>query len=98
LTEIEIQEIRYAILTEIEGERNPPENQPINEPGIENETDNVPAVPNEQPEGAVVNEEIPAENRPNEDEISQIKEALIENYAYSIVTPFEERFDFKKPK
>ena len=93
LTEIEIQEIRYAILTEIEGERN----QPINEPGIENEMNNAPAVPNEQPEGTVVNDQIQAENRPNEDEIAQIKETLVENYAYSTATPIEERFDFKKP-
>jgi len=74
LTEIESQEIWYAILTEIEGERNQPENQPINEPGTENEMDNAPAVPNKQPEGAVVNDKIPAENRSNEDRIAQIKD------------------------
>lgn len=97
LTEIEIQEIQNTILTEIEGERNQPENLPIDEPDIQNNIYNAPAAPNVQPEIAVVNDEIPAENHPDEDEIAKIKEALIDNYAYSIITPFEERFDFKRP-
>ena len=93
-----------TIQTEINEEQNQPINQPNpeqnpqeeriqpvdNNEALENNTQQVdtePAV--EQPQQA--------ENRPDEDEILRIKDELFENYAKSMVTPLEERFNFKKP-
>ena len=101
---MEVQDIQRTIQTEINEEQNQPINQPNpeqnpqeeriqpvdNNEALENNTQQVdtePAV--EQPQQA--------ENRPDEDEILRIKDELFENYAKSMVTPLEERFNFKKP-
>jgi len=97
LTELEIQEIRNTIRSEIENEQNQPENQPIDEPIAENREENIQAPQEEPLEEAPENNQILDENRPIEDDITTIKDKLSENYAKSIVTPFEERCNFKKP-
>ncbi|XP_066934427.1 uncharacterized protein [Clytia hemisphaerica] len=100
LTELEIQQIRNEIQDEIDNERNQPRNQLTEQPEAETGPEHEQPPENEpprQPEEEPENIEILDENQPEEDELLQLKERLLENYAYSIVTPFEERYNFKKP-
>ena len=97
LTELEIQQIRNDIQATLDNERNQPGDQPIDHPEADNRPENLQESQDEPPEEQQRNEEIPAENRQEEEDILKIKEELVENYANSIVTPFEERVSFKKP-
>lgn len=97
LTEIEIQEIRNSIQQQINAENlhnninnNEQDQQEINEEledTIVNLQDNQPPV-----ERGEANQ-----NHPEYNEIEELRQMILEEYAQSVITPFEDRYEIRKP-
>ena len=85
--------MRNDVSREIENERNPQENEPTNA-DVATEGENV-----DLPHNTIPPEEnaIEQPNDINENELLKIKETLVNAYAESIVTPFNKRFNLRKP-
>ena len=89
----EIHQLRNDVSREIENERNPQQNEPNNADGvIEGEHADLPhnIIPPEE-------NAIEQPNEINENELLKIKKTLVNAYAKSIVTPFDKRFNLRKP-
>lgn len=101
LTEIEIQDIRNTIQTEVGVEQNQPVNQPnpVQNPAElqEQPPENDQAVQDEPHVEANVEPPTQPVEPENQDEINGIKDVLLDLYATASITPFEDRFTFRKP-
>ena len=85
--------MRNDVSVEIENERNPQQNEPNNvDVAIESEHVDLPhnIIPPEE-------NAIEQPNDINENELLKIKETLVNAFAESIVTPFNKRFNLRKP-
>ena len=89
----EIHQLRNDVSREIENERNPQQNELNNaDVAIESEHADLPhnIIP---PEDNTIEQP----NDINENELLKIKKTLVNAYAESIVTPFDKRFNLRKP-
>ena len=93
ITQHKIHQLRNDVSREIENDRNPQQNEPNNADGvIEGEHADLPhnIIPPEE-------NAIEQPNDINENELLKIKKTLVNAYAESIVTPFDKRFNLRKP-
>ena len=93
ITQHEIHQLRNDVSREIENDRNPQQNEPNNaDVVIEGEHADLPhnIIPPEE-------NAIEQPNEINENELLKIKKTLVNAYAESIVTPFDKRFNLRKP-
>ena len=93
ITRHEIHQLKNDVSREIENERNPQQNELNNaDVAIEGEHADLPhnIIPPEE-------NAIEQPNDINENELLKIKKTLVNAYAESIVTPFDKRFNLRKP-
>ena len=94
ITRHEIHQLRNDISRETENERNLQQNEPNNaDIAIEGEHGDLPhnIIPPEE-------NTIEQPNRISQNKLLKIKKTLVNAYAESIVTPFDKRFNLRKPR